>query len=261
MDYRKLWINIISVFSMLVFSCLSAVHAGDSNSLVVGVNAEYKPLVYKENGQLTGIEPATAKALGKLLEKEIVFKEYPWTELIPSLEKGGIDIIMSGMSITDERSQRVDFTQPYLQIGQMAIIRRADIGRLSQPRAMYKAGMRVGVELGTTGEQYVKDYAAEAELKQYQNPREGFSALQQNEIDFFIHDAPTSWKLAQSSNDTDLMALYKPLTNESIAWAVNKNNTQLLNTLNEALETLRAAGTLSKIQYQWIPVKIEVERP
>ena len=260
MKHRTLWPKVIFLCFTLIFSGLSPLHAGDSKTLIIGLNAEYRPLVYMDSGELTGIEPATAKELGKLLKTKIVFKQYPWSELIPALEKGDIDVIMSGMSITAERSQRVAFTQPYLEIGQMAIIRKADIARLSQPRSMYRAGMRIGVEPGTTGEQYIAEYAAEAEVKPYQNPEKGFSALQNNEIDFFIHDAPTSWNLAKGSDWPDLMALYTPLTKESIAWAVNKNNTQLLNTLNEALNTLKSTGTLNQIQYHWIPVKIEIER-
>ena len=243
-----------------LFCCLPLAHSGDSNTLVVGLNPEYRPLVYKEGRKLTGIEPATAKELGKLLKKTIEFKEYPWVDLIPALENGDIDVIMSGMSITAERSKRINFTQAYLEIGQMAIIRKSDIGRLSQPRSMFKAGMRIGVEPGTTGEQYIREHAAEAEVKPYLNPGEGLAALHDNEIDYFVHDAPTSWNLANNSDWPDLMALYAPLTRESIAWAVNKDNEALLDTLNEALNTLKASGMLNQIQYHWIPVKIEVER-
>jgi len=84
--------------------------------------------------------------------------------------------------------------------------------------------------------------------------------LQNKQIDFFVHDAPTSWNMAQDSDWPDLMALYTPLTKESLAWAVNKSNSALLDSLNEALLKLEAAGTLNQIQYHWIPVKIEIER-
>lgn len=260
MKHIKSWFRSLFICLTALLCCLPVAHSGDSNTLVVGLNPEYRPLVYKEGRKLTGIEPATAKELGKLLKKKIEFKEYPWAELIPALEKGDIDVIMSGMSVTAERSKRISFTQPYLEIGQMAIIRKADIGRLSQPRAMYKAGIRVGVEPGTTGEQYVKEYVPEVEIKPYKNPEAGFTALKNKDIDFFIHDAPTSWNLAQDSDWPSLMALYKPLTKESLAWAVNKNNSALLDTLNEALNTLRNTGMLNQIQYHWIPVKIEIER-
>lgn len=258
--HSKVWFGIMTVVTGLFIFNASVANAGDAKTLLVGLSAEYRPLAYKEDGKLTGIEPATAKELGKLLNKTITFKEYPWAELIPALESGAIDVIMSGMSVTKERSHRVSFTQSYLDIGQMAIIRKSDIARLSQSRAMFKQGMRIGVEPETTGESYVKEYAGEAELKPYQNPAQGFKALQNQEIDFFVHDAPTSWNMAQGSEWPDLMALYTPLTKESLAWAVSRNNSALLDSLNEALLKLEAAGTLKQIQYHWIPVKIEIER-
>lgn len=260
MKHRKLCLKILPVYLALVLGGLPEVYASDTNALIVGLNPEYKPLVYKQEGKLTGIEPAMAQEVGKLLKQKVVFKEYVWSELIPALENGDIDVIMSGMSVTPERAQRIRFTQPHLEIGQMAIIRTSAIGRLSQPRSIFQAGMRIGVELGTTGEQYVKDYTLEAEIKPYQNPDEGLAALNDNEIDYFVHDAPTSWNLAQDSDWPDLMALYTPLTKEAIAWAVNKNNTALQDKLNGALSTLKASGRLNQIQYHWIPVKIEIER-
>ncbi len=260
MKHRKLWLKILPVCLALVLGGLPEVYASDANALIVGLNPEYKPLVYKQKGKLTGIEPAMAQEVGKLLKQKIVFKEYTWSELIPALENGDIDVIMSGMSVTAERAQRIRFTQPYLEIGQMAIIRKSGIGRLSQPRSIFNAGMRIGVEPGTTGEQYVKEYMVAAEMKPYQTPGEGLAALTDNEIDYFVHDAPTSWNLAQGSDWPNLMALYTPLTKESIAWAVHKNNTSLHDKLNAALNTLKASGMLNQIQYHWIPVKIEIER-
>lgn len=260
MKYITSWFGSLFICLTALFCYLPLAHSADSKTLVVGLNPEYRPLVYKEGRKLTGIEPATAKELGKLLKKKIKFKEYPWVELIPALENGDIDVIMSGMSITAERSKHISFTQPYLEIGQMAIIQKSDIGRLSQPRSMFKAGMRIGIEPGTTGEQYIKEYAAGAKVKPYQNPGEGLAALNNNEIDYFVHDAPTSWNLANDSDWPNLMALYLPLTRESIAWAVNKNNEALLETLNEALNALKASGMLNHIHNHWIPMKIEVER-
>ena len=258
MKKYKSWAVKFLIALIFVVSPLSGVQADDQNTLLVGVNPEYTPLIYKENGKLTGIDHATALEVGKSLHKEVVFKEYPWNELIPALENGDIDVIMSGMSITDARAERVNFSHPYLEIGQMAIIRTADTGRLNYPGSMLKSGVAVGVEADTTGADFAREYLIEAEIKPYTNTVEAFAALRAKEIDFFIHDAPTSWNLAQSKDTSDLMALYTPLTNESLAWAVNKNNDALLAELNNALIALARAGIIRQIQSHWIPVRIEV---
>ena len=237
----------------LVFSLTSL-----AEPLVVGVNPEYRPMVFKENGELNGIEPMMALEVGKLLGRTIEFKEMQWAQLIPALESGEIDVIMSGMSVTELRKQQVDFTRPYLEIGQMAIIRMQDIGSLSLPGAMARPGMKIGVEPATTGEAYARGFN-EATIKLYDNPELAFAALRRGDINFYVHDAPTSWKIAQSSDYGDLMPLYRPLTKEQLAWAVKKDNQKLLDELNQALGQLITNGSAGLIQNHWIPVKVEVK--
>jgi polar amino acid transport system substrate-binding protein len=82
--------------------------------------------------------------------------------------------------------------------------------------------------------------------------------LRAGEVDFFIHDAPTSWRIAQESEFSDLLSLYHPLTEERIAWAVAKDNAVLLEKVNEVIEKLHAAGTIRQVQSKWIPVRIVV---
>tara|TARA_B110000902_G_scaffold267308_1_gene360242 strand:+ start:32779 stop:33549 length:771 start_codon:yes stop_codon:yes gene_type:complete len=226
--------------------------------LVVGVNPYYRPLVFKENGTLVGIDPATAMEVGKLLSRDIEFQEMDFNALIPALISGDIDVIMSGMSITDERKQFVDFSESYLEIGQMAIVAMSKIGSLSYPAAIFDEGRTVGVEPGTTGETYTKDYLSTATIKTYTTPAAAFTALRSGEIDYYIHDAPTSWKIAETNDYSDLMPLYRSLTKEHLAWAVKKGNLSLLNDLNDALSRLKADGKINAIQNRWIPVKVEV---
>ncbi|MEH6558562.1 MAG: ABC transporter substrate-binding protein [Oceanicoccus sp.] len=226
--------------------------------LIVGVNPSYRPLVFKENDKLVGIDPATAMEVGKLLSRDIEFREMDFKALIPALQSGDIDVIMSGMSITDERKKQVDFSDSYLEIGQMAIVSMSRIGSLSYPTAIFNEGRTVGVEPGTTGETYAKEYLATATIKTYSTPKEAFVALRSNEIDYYIHDAPTSWKIGQTGEHSDLMPLYRSLTKEHLAWAVKKGNSSLLDDLNRALGKLTADGKIGAIQNRWIPVRVEV---
>jgi ABC-type amino acid transport substrate-binding protein len=244
------------VLSLLVGLLIATTSLADS--LVVGLNPEYRPLVFKNEGQLDGIEPMMAMAVGKMMGREVEFKELEWEQLIPALERGEIDVIMSGMSVTEARQQQVDFTSSYMDIGQMAIIRMKDIGSLSLPGAMTRRGITIGVEPGTTGETYAKEKTA-AIVKYYDNPQLAFAALRKGEIKFYIHDAPTSWKIAQSPEYGDLMPLYRALSQEKLAWAVKKGNKELLDKLNLALSELSRNGSIGLIQNHWIPVKVEVK--
>ncbi len=98
-------------------------------ALRVGITANMPPLIYRQDGQITGLEVELAKGLGQFLERPIKFVEISWEDQISHLLANKIDIIMSGMSITDMRRMRVAFCAPYAKTGQMALIRREDIQR------------------------------------------------------------------------------------------------------------------------------------
>ena len=95
-------------------------------------------------------------------------------------------------------------------------------------------------------------------ISYFPNPASAFEGLRKDRIDLYIHDAPTSWQLASSADNDDLLSLYAPLTEEMLAWAVRPVDAELALELNRALGTMKSNGTLQYILNRWIPVKIEV---
>lgn len=245
-------------FLLLLF--LAALpHAVSGETLRVGMSVDYPPLTYKQEGRVVGLEVDNARAVAEILGRQLELVELPFTGLIPALEQGHIDVIMSGLSVTPERAQRVVFAEPYLEIGQMGITLTEKAGAFLQPWSIYREGLRVGVEPATTGAEFAARELTEAVIVEYDTPQAAFAGLRQGGIDLFIHDAPTSWRLATTGDNEDLISLYHPLTEEKLAWAVAEANTGLLVRLNRALSQLRANGTLGYIFNRWIPVTIEVQ--
>jgi len=184
--------------------------------------------------------------------------DMPFAKLIPALQAGEIDVIMSGMSVTPERSAQVIFTDSYMEIGQMAIITTENAAKFSQSWSIFRPGVRVGVEPGTTGAEFAAIELKEAKVKFFNDSAAAFAGLRNNEIDLYVHDAPTSWQLATTGENRDLISLYTPLTNEQLAWAVRKDDQRLADSLNDALRTMKGNGSLRYILNRWIPVTVEV---
>ncbi len=231
-----------------------------SDTLKVGVATNYPPVIFKHDGKIVGIEADLAQAVGKETGMDIKFEEMPWESLEKALNDGKIDVVMSGVSITQARQQRVDFTKPYMVIGQMVMIKADNIMTHSSKLSMYKAGRRFGVENNTTGQQYVNDTFHSAEIKSYPTIEEGVAALKAGEIDYFVHDAPTVWKytVLPRTQDRELFGLYEYMTEEPLAWAVKKGNTQLRDKLNKALDKMQQQGLVQRITNKWLPLRIEV---
>lgn len=230
-----------------------------AETLRVGLSADYPPLDFKQDGRIVGIEVDNSRAVGQFLGREVKLVELPFPQLIPALLQGQIDVIMSGMSVTPTRADQVTFTDPYLQVGQMAIVHRDKVGSFAQPWAIYREGVRIGVEPGTTGAEFAERELKDAIISFYDNPAAAFEGLRRDKIDLFIHDAPTSWQLANAKGNDDLLSLYAPLTEESLAWAVRPADVALARELNRALQVMKTNGTLQYILDRWIPVRIEVQ--
>ena len=229
-----------------------------AETLRVGLSADYPPLHYRQDGRIVGIEVDNSRAVGEIIGRRVELVELPFERLIPALKAGDIDVIMSGMSVTPERSAQVYFTEPYMQVGQMAIMHRDKVGRYSQPWSIYGEGVRIGVEPKTTGAAFAERELKDAEISFYPDPDAAFGALRSDQIDLYIHDAPTSWQLANSTENGDLLSLYSPLTEEMLAWAVRLEDGALAGELNRALKLMKSNGTLQYILNRWIPVKVEV---
>lgn len=250
---------LIRVLLSTLYLLLATTAFAKESALRVGLSPDYPPLAYKQDGKLTGIEVLAAKNLAAQLGREARFVEKPFSELIPALEAGEIDIIMSGMTITPERAQQVNFSKPYMDAGQMAIIRFADAGRFAFKGAIFRPGARVAIQQGTATEKFATQHLSKAEITLTQSLDESFAALQQGKVDFMVHDAATSWLLPQDRNRQDLMSLNHAMTDEQLGWAVAKDNTALLTAVNQQLDAMQKSGMMRAIINTWIPVTVEVK--
>jgi ABC-type amino acid transport substrate-binding protein len=222
----------------------------------IGIAPIYSPLAYKFRGQLVGLEVDFAEQLGKELDKQITFVETPWPELIPALVEGKIDIIMSGMSITAERAQLVSFAEPYMQIGQMALVRARDVSDFSNLKHFLDTTSRVGFVSDTTGEQTAKEIFTNAKLMPQPTIDDGIATLRKGVIDVFIHDAPTVWRIGGNPDEKELVGLYWPLTKEPLAWAVRKSDVPLQFALSGKVKEWELSGRLKQLTSRWVTIHI-----
>ena len=258
----KLGQILLSLLLALTLQPTFAAGDGVPSPLRIGTTANYPPLTFKQDGAIQGMEADLARAVAEQLQVKTQMVEMPLADLIPALQSKKIDVIMSGLSITYERSKQVLFTKSYMEIGQMGLIREAELVKWSNPRAVYARGVRVGVKAGTTGESFATKNLTDAKITSFSSIDEGADALANNKVDIFIHDAPTIWRLSANTRTqkAGLMGLFRPLTNEDLAWAVRLQDEELANALNKSLTTLQKNGTLDQLSHKWLPIKIKVEK-
>jgi ABC-type amino acid transport substrate-binding protein len=225
----------------------------DVNVLRVGVSTDAQPLVYRQGNKIIGLEADFARGLAKYLAKSLQFVELDWKDQIPALLSNKTDIIMSGMTRTTLREVRIAFCIPYLKSGQMALIRRSDAARFSTGFFALTTSSAIGVIKNTYGEYFVDEQYSSVKKIPFSTSRPAVKALIDKRIDMFIYDGPMILYLASENEINGLTALFAPLTEESLAWAVRKDNKELLESANNFLKTINNDGRYKKLIKHWIP--------
>ena len=225
----------------------------DANVLRVGVSVNAQPLVYRQGNKIVGLEADFAGGLADFLGKSLKFVELDWEDQIPALLANKIDIIMSGMTRTTLREVRISFCIPYLQSGQMALIRREDAARFSTGLFTLTTSSAIGVIRNTYGEYFVDENYSSVKKIAFSTSQPAVKALIDKRIDMFIYDGPMILYLASANETNGLTALFAALTDESLAWAVSKDNKELLESANNFLKTINSDGRYQKLIKHWVP--------
>lgn len=241
----------------IVFGCMTS-DGPRGPALRVGVSPDAPPVVFERDGEIVGIEADLARLVGLSLDRRVVFHRASNPELLEAVERGEIDVVMSGVAITPEWAERVRFTQPYMQVGQLLMIRASDVARFGRVEGVRRRGARVGYERGTRGEQFVANQLVASRSFAFDQLDEALRSLRAGRIDYLIHDAPTIWRLAGDPRLPDLMGLYQPLTEESLAWAVAPDDEALHARLDALLSRWKREGRIEPILDRWIPVRVTV---
>lgn len=221
--------------------------------LKVGITADSPPLVFKVDGEYQGLEIDFAHLLGKELGRPVVFVETPWEDQIKALQEGKTDIIMSGMTVTREREDLVAFSPPYLNFGQMAMVRKSERARFTSVRSLLDTTGKVGIIPETTGAEFVKNNLENAETVTYATPSAAVTAVVTGEADLFVYDSPVILYLAGKREMEDIVPVNINLTIEYLAWAMRKDDKKLQDEVAAALMQFESDGRQQTVLDRWLP--------
>lgn len=202
---------------------------------------------------MVGLEADLARALAAEMGREVVFVERSWDQLLPSVNAGQVDIVMSNMTITNERRIQADFTDSYLQVGQMIMVRSGDYNLFRDPQIIAMLDTRIGVEPGTVSDAFVQRYCQRATPVAVKGPEHAVDQLVKNRIDVFIHDAPVIWNQSSMAASRGVSMVPKPIGSEYLGWAVQRGNNEMRNAANAALAKWRKNGQLARMVNRWVP--------
>ena len=227
----------------------------EGGTLVMGTNAQFPPYEFRdENNEVAGIDADIAAAIADKLGMELEITDMAFDSLIPALDGGTIDIILAGMTVTPEREESVNFTDSYATGVQVIIVPEdSDIAPTEQEdgtMAVDLTGKLIGVQAGTTGDMYCTDDYGQESVRQYDNGALAVSALANGQIDCVVIDNESAKNYVAAN--TGLKILDTEYITENYAAAIAKDNTELYEQVNTAIQELKADGTIDEIIGKYI---------
>jgi len=226
--------------------------------LRVGITPDQPPVIFTLDGKIAGVESELAQRVARGLQRPLVFVPMKWDRLVPSLVEGQIDIIMSGMTVTEPRKMQIEFADPYFRGGLLACMRADDQKLYASLDEIRGTRGNVGVIPGTTAEAYVSRHFPRARKIVIAQAAHAAMELQTRKIDLFVGDGPAIVWLV-SRNEAELAGFWKYLDQEDFAWGVRRGNKELLNSVNALLAQWKRDGTLQAVLIYWLPYLERIE--
>ncbi|HWD30183.1 MAG TPA: transporter substrate-binding domain-containing protein [Pseudomonas sp.] len=234
------------------FILAGAINVAQAEDKVVFAIAQepYPPFSFKNSsGVWSGFEPALITEVCKRMQAQCSLKELAWDGLIPALRSKQADVIMNSMSITPEREQVVDFTDPYIETPALWV---GDAALELTPTPEGLKGKTIGVQGSTSHSAYVKQYFGEGSTLRYYNDQDDLLAdLRSGRIDIMLADKISVEPMLALPDNSMLVskgvAPADPLFGKGIGAAVRKGDDALREKLNQALKAVREDGTYDAI--------------
>ena len=213
-------------------------HAPQEKPLRVGMDLSYPPFeMINERGEPHGISVAMAQALSDYLHCPLQIENIPFAGLLPSLQTGKIDLIISSMTDTPERRKSIAFSDPYLTVGLGALVRQeasiTSIHDLNQPC------LKVAVRQGTTGQLWAQKNLKQATLVVFDQEAAAVLEVIQKKADAFLYDEMSIWK-HHHEHPLATRALLSSLQQDSWAIGLRLSDGELRERVNQFLKTFRA---------------------
>ena len=252
--------KIISAILTVAALCASVTGCGssgaDDNVLVMATNANFPPYEYHEGDKIVGIDAEIAEKIAEELGMEFRIEDMAFDSILPAVQSGKADFGMAGMTVTEDRLKSVNFSTSYATGIQVVIVKEGSAITSVDDLFAEGANNKIGVQINTTGDIYSTD-DIEAKglgvIERYNNGADAIQALVTGKIDCVIIDnEPAKSFVAANEGLTILASEY---TVEDYAICFNKNNTELLEKVNTALEKLIADGTVKAIIEKYIPAE------
>ena len=221
--------------------------------LIVGTTGDMPPLnMTTKKGGLIGIEPELANQMAGAMGVKLTFRTMAFHQLLPALQAGNVDMVLSNMTITGRRNLEVVFVGPYFISGKSVLTKLRTLALMQNPYQFNSPKTSLVALKGSTGQEFVKKSAPNAKLVTADNYAAAIKMVIDNKVDAFVADYPICAVSVFRYPNQQLTTLTKPLTFEPIGIAIQTGDPLLMNWLQNFLITMQGSGELEAIRNRYM---------
>lgn len=224
----------------------------DFKTLKVGMSGNQPPMtMVNREGGLMGFDVDLAKALADAMKVKLEIVAMPFGELMAALEEDKIDMVVSGLSITPQRTEQVSFVGPYMLSGKSILTKNSMLTKLASAADFNRKELKLAALSNSTSAAFVKAVAPDAQLIELTSYDQGVTMVIDGKADAMVADMPLCVLSVARYPDANLVTLERPLTVEPIGIAVSKDDPQFFNLVDNFLEAYEKTGVLGQLRKKW----------
>ena len=263
---KRVRFMIISILALLLFTACAQMQQGSTGTsaspvleriqqrgeLTVGTMGDMPPLnMTTKDGEIIGLEPDIARLMANAMGVKVKFVTKPFSEVLPALQTGEVDMILSGMTITAERNMKVAFVGPYFISGKAFLTKIKTIANAKEAVDVNSPDTKLVALKGSTSQAFAEAFIDKATLFTTGTYDEAVDMLLQDKVQAMIADYPICVVSVFRYPEAGLLSVVTPLTYEPLGIAVPANDPLMINWTENALANLEGSGIMDELKLKW----------
>jgi polar amino acid transport system substrate-binding protein len=257
---------VLTILALFSFACFTTAFAADMElarkstlekilkrgELRVGFDPGYMPFeMTDKRGDYVGFDVDLAKEMAKAMGVKFVPVNIDFDGIISALLSKKFDIIISGMTVNQERNLQINFSDPYLVVGQTVLVNKKHKGKIKSYKDLNDPEYTVVSRIGTTGEMAAKRNIPKAEYKSFDKEADGALEVSNGRADAWVYDFPFN-VVFMAQHGGNVYHIDEPFTYEPLAFGIRKGDPDFMNWLNNFLRQIKNDGRYDRIYKKWI---------
>ena len=260
-------IILVSVLALILFTGCAQVQQGSSGTsaspvldriqqrgeLIVGTMGNMPPLnMTSKDGEIFGLEPDLARLIAQAMNVRVKFVTKPFDQLLPALQNGEVDMVLSGMTITPERNRKVAFIGPYFISGKAFLTKVKTLAYADEARDANSPNTKIVTLRGSTSQAFAEAFLDKTTLYTTGNYDEAVDMVLKDKVHAMIADYPICVVSVFRYPEAGLLSVVTKLTYEPIGIAIPANDPLLMNWTRNTLNNLEGSGILDELKLKWL---------